>query len=132
MMPLGRPNMFIRSFAPEPVLGYLIMPSNIVRNGKSVPAGAVSSNNMMLPAGFVAQHPGAILSTPRKTELPVAGDREVRIRLPPPAGLLWCGALLSAVVRGSTAPFLGSSSRGTERWYGAGDEEMAPSSLANN
>jgi hypothetical protein len=55
--------MFIRSFAPEPVLGYLIMPSNIVRNGKSVPAGAVSSNNMMLPAGFVAQHPGTILST---------------------------------------------------------------------
>src|SRR5258708_10585705 len=51
---------------------------------------------------------------PCKTELPVAGDRGVRIRLPPPAGLSWCGALLSAVVRGSTAPFLGSSSRGTE------------------
>ena len=51
---------------------------------------------------------------PRKTELPVADDRGVRIRLPPPAGLSWCGALLSAVVRGSTAPFLGSSLRGTE------------------
>jgi hypothetical protein len=44
----------------------------------------------------------------------VAGDRGVRIRLPPPAGLSWCGALLSAVVRESTAPFLGSSARGTE------------------
>src|SRR5712671_3258762 len=51
---------------------------------------------------------------PRKTELPGAGDRGVRTRLPPPAGLSWCGTLLSAVVRGSTAPFLGSSSRGTE------------------
>src|SRR5580704_6077140 len=51
---------------------------------------------------------------PAKTELPVAGDRGVRIRLPPPAGLSWCGALLSAVVRESTAPFLGSSARGTE------------------
>jgi hypothetical protein len=28
---------------------------------------------------------------PRKTELPVAGDRGVRIRLPPPAGLSRCG-----------------------------------------
>src|SRR5258708_5584794 len=51
---------------------------------------------------------------PCKTQLPVAGDRGVRIRLPPRAGLSWCGALLSAVVRGSSAPFLGSSSRGTE------------------
>jgi len=35
--------------APLCVLGYSIMPSDIVRNGKSVPAGALSSNNMMLP-----------------------------------------------------------------------------------
>src|SRR5712671_3013328 len=34
---------------------------------------------------------------PRKTGLPVAGDRGVRIRLPPPAGLSWCEAF--------TAPF---------------------------
>jgi hypothetical protein len=39
------------------------------------------------------------------------------IRSPVRASILpdsWCGALLSAVVRGSSAPFLGSSSRGTE------------------
>src|SRR5215472_2820143 len=58
--------MFIRGFTPESVLGYLIVPSNVLRNGKSAPA-AVSSKKTMLPAGFVAQR--TILST----ELPCGG-----------------------------------------------------------
>jgi len=35
IMPRGRPNMFIRRFGPEAIPGYLMMPSDAVRNGKS-------------------------------------------------------------------------------------------------
>jgi len=59
--------MFIRGFTPESVLGYLIVPSNVLRNGEVGAGRRGFLKKTMLPAGFVAQR--TILST----ELPCGG-----------------------------------------------------------